>query len=390
MFKKVLSFLAILFLAASPAIAQDAGSSFSTQSPGLKFGLSSGYYYQSADITALPGDSRIVVGANAASENPGNATSIRNVGGEVTDQGWQISAEVGYYQPYDESITMGLSFEPGIMVSASTSIKLNQTAKQAVDSRIATLIETANLSSAQIATIAGSTEVFLTAPPGTALGNAIAQAFNAERARIGTNAVGTNIVALAGAGVAAGVATNIGTFVHDDMESGTQTSASAFVRALVRRSELTTMGAAANNSDELLNLAGRVDTAKAGANVVNDLFGVDATRTTRPAGVVSFDNLDDSPTLFHLTLPIYATAIFHSEELNAFVGVGTGIMFYDLGDEVNGGAVWPVLGKLGVAIPVTDKIEVSLDGRFHYAITTPSDIDSLWSFGVGAGISYFF
>ncbi|WP_462137609.1 hypothetical protein [Candidatus Mycalebacterium sp.] len=85
MFKKVLSFLAILFLAASPAIAQDSGSSFSTQSPGFKFGLSSGYYYQSADITAgLSGDTNVIVGANAVSGNLGNVASIsslNNIGG---------------------------------------------------------------------------------------------------------------------------------------------------------------------------------------------------------------------------------------------------------------------------------------------------------------------
>ncbi|WP_462137608.1 hypothetical protein [Candidatus Mycalebacterium sp.] len=302
---------------------------------------------------------------------------------------------MGYYQPYNESITVGLSFEPGIMLSASTSIKLNQaqaqtqTAKEVLDEHIATLIEAADLSGAQAANAALQSGVFPTTGTATPIGTALAETHNALRDGLTTTA-STDITILVGNNAGRNAGTQILVVLHENSDE-IATRTQAFVRALVRRPELT--GASEDTSDELLNLAARYDVAKSDANIISDLFGGDeGAIATTPQGVVSFGNSDndDSPTLFHLTLPIYATAIFHSEKLNAFAGVGTGIMFYDLGDEVNGGAAWPVLGKLGVAIPVTDKIEVSLDGRFHYAITTPSDIDSIWSFGVGAGISYFF
>ncbi len=127
----------------------------------------------------------------------------------------------------------------------------------------------------------------------------------------------------------------------------------------------------------------RVDTATSGrttaTTLIDNLFvgtGV-TTPGTPPQGSVSLTGLDDSPTLFHLNFPVYAVAKFRSPELSGHFGIGTGIMFYDVGDEVGGGATWPILFKAGFQVPITDRMSVGLDGRFHYALTTPSDVDSI-------------
>ncbi|QMU56552.1 MAG: hypothetical protein GKS04_05380 [Candidatus Mycalebacterium zealandia] len=57
---------------------------------------------------------------------------------------------------------------------------------------------------------------------------------------------------------------------------------------------------------------------------------------------------------------------------------------------MGGGATWPVFAKEGISIPVTEKSEVSLDGRFHYSLTTPRAVENIWSLSVSAGFSCFF
>ncbi len=112
--------------------------------------------------------------------------------------------------------------------------------------------------------------------------------------------------------------------------------------------------------------------------------------TATPTGAVQVSNLDKSPTLFHVTVPVYAVANFKSETVTGNLGVGTGIMFYDLGDKVNGGTSWPILVKAGLHYPFRDNMNIGGDVRFHYAIAKPSDVDSIWGIRAGVAFTYFF
>ncbi len=134
-----------------------------------------------------------------------------------------------------------------------------------------------------------------------------------------------------------------------------------------------------------------VTTIPTGRPVLASVFpSVATTATALPAGSVQVSNLDKSPTLFHITVPVYAVANFSSETLTGNLGVGTGIMFYDVGDKVNGGAAWPILVKAGLEYPLRDNMNIGGDLRFHYALTSPSGVDSIWGVRAGVKLTYFF
>ncbi len=111
--KKFIAILSVLLLAASPAMAQSMGVG---NYGGLQIDISSGYYYQSADVENL--DASIVVGTgdDAATAN------VRGVGGEVTEHGWFIAPEVAYYVPVSPSFSWGVEFEPEFMISVSSDV----------------------------------------------------------------------------------------------------------------------------------------------------------------------------------------------------------------------------------------------------------------------------
>ena len=98
----------------------------------------------------------------------------------------------------------------------------------------------------------------------------------------------------------------------------------------------------------------------------------------------------ESPTLVHITLPVYAVANMHSERFNANFGVGTGVMFYDVGNELSDGKAWPILAKTEISVPVNDRVSVGGGLRFHYSLASSGDIDSIWGIRADALVSYSF
>ncbi len=89
-----------------------------------------------------------------------------------------------------------------------------------------------------------------------------------------------------------------------------QTSANAFVDAILQSSEFTHADA---NSDDLLTLASNID-SQASLSIIDDLFAEDLSSLDTPQGDVFYQNLDTEPTLFHLTFPIYVTAFSTPKE----------------------------------------------------------------------------
>jgi len=162
----------------------------------------------------------------------------------------------------------------------------------------------------------------------------------------------------------------------------------------VSAAEMANMAAQTNASDAATAAMQAVAANAAVLNrpIVTNLFPSinNVVATPTPQGGAQVSNLDDSPTLFHATVPIYAVANFRSETATAKLGVGTGIMFYDLGDKVNGGASWPILVKAGLHYPFRDNMTIGGDIRFHYSLTSPKDVDSIWGIRAGLALTYFF
>lgn len=374
--KRFVSIVSALLLAAAPAIAAETMME-EGEYAGVRFDISSGYYYQSTDLKRLPKGAAVSVGANQS--------RITNLKGEVSEHGWFIAPRAGYYVPHSDTVTFGVEFEPEFMVSVSTDVKVTGDAKSALEGAIGSAVRNANASFAHINGASG-VPGFLTRENLEADGNAAATTVQEERSISAKRAIvtaygNTSVVAHS----TSGDDTRAAIDALDTMAR--ERFADEFVSAY--HVELSN----ASNVNQQLIFANSLDTAldtPVADRIVPSLFA--AAGTSVPSGAVSITNLDKSPTLFHVNLPVYAVAKFKSPQssVRGHVGLGTGVMFYDMGDKVDGGASWPILAKAGFEVPVRPNIRVGGDARFHYALTTPSNVDSIWGIRVGARMTYFF
>lgn len=378
--KRFVSIVSALLLAAAPAIAAETMME-EGEYAGVRFDISSGYYYQSTDLKRLPKGAAVSVGANQS--------RITNLKGEVSEHGWFIAPRAGYYVPHSDSVTFGVEFEPEFMVSVSTDVKVTGDAKSALEGAIGAEVRNSGLDFDQVN---GSSLGLLTDANLGASGATNSTPDRVKRAVDRAHEIASsNASTVMPATSAADTRAAIGNLNATEREVFAREFVSAYHSELSNAASVNEQLAFAARIDAVAerDMSGAMPAIPAN-RIINNLFA--AAGTSTPSGTVSITNLDKSPTLFHVNLPVYAVAKFKSPQssVRGHVGLGTGVMFYDMGDKVDGGASWPILAKAGFEVPVRPNIRVGGDARFHYALTTPSNVDSIWGIRVGARMTYFF
>ena len=94
----------------------------------------------------------------------------------------------------------------------------------------------------------------------------------------------------------------------------------------------------------------------------------------------------------HVILPVWFTVskIAANGKLGGHLGVGTGVMLYNLGDRsptVTDGVSWVGLAKAGFSGQFGGGIRVTWEARLHQALSKPENIDDVWGVSGTAGIT---
>ena len=94
----------------------------------------------------------------------------------------------------------------------------------------------------------------------------------------------------------------------------------------------------------------------------------------------------------HVILPVWFTVskIAANGKLGGHLGVGTGVMLYNLGDRsptVTDGVSWVGLAKAGFSGQFGGGIRVTWEARLHQALSRPENIDDVWGVSGTAGIT---
>ena len=466
-------FFGLLFAFAAPSAGarEDVEEGRATTPAGWSVGLSTGYYYQSADLTVSSGafeaDQRVV------SFNASGTQTLATIKGmttnassgyidEATESGISIASQIGYYvEGGNPEVRYGIEFEPEIMFSVSTDVKgrpgtagetvFTNSAGVAIDfndsaaaenaARVALvnhIIDTVNDLNRSEATGVNASELLHPDDNDTAGSFGWTQASrltpvtsdppNTQQQRIrhaidrvySDNAGVFTTAPITSGDNAATARTNLGLL----RTNGTDAEREAYRTGVISEhlEVLREIGVDNTRLNELLRFAlyfdqydgveegpGNDVTTFTGGAVMERIFGdhtitgqadlpvategLDSTvrEAATPPGVAKLRaTLTDNPSLVHISLPVYAVANMHSERFNANFGVGTGVMFYDVGNELSDGKAWPILAKTSINVPVNDRVSVGGGLRFHYSLISSGDIDSIWGIRADAGLTYRF
>lgn len=126
----------------------------------------------------------------------------------------------------------------------------------------------------------------------------------------------------------------------------------------------------------------------------HSLFGVDFRSSIRvePDIMVGFTDVADN-TLNHLLVPAFVQVDFPVSILpmEASVGVGTGFMVYDIGDQLDRQTYMPAIGKIAFDYVRAGGIKMGVEGRGHYVLNQPQgSVDTFWGASGVARISLLF
>ncbi len=125
-----------------------------------------------------------------------------------------------------------------------------------------------------------------------------------------------------------------------------------------------------------------------------DVFGVMVNSRVRvePEIMVGVTSSRDN-SLSHLFVPaiVEASWLMPAAPVEVSVGAGTGLLIYDLGDQIDNKKFLPVIGTLSFDYIKSPKVKMGVEGRFHYVLNNPDGpIDSLWGASGTARVSFLF
>lgn len=126
----------------------------------------------------------------------------------------------------------------------------------------------------------------------------------------------------------------------------------------------------------------------------HELFGVNFRSSFRfePDMMIGFVDASDH-TLHHLLAPAFLQVDFPLPGLpmETAVGLGSGLMVYDIGNLLDRQNYLPVIGKIAFDYIKRDGLKMGVEGRGHYVVNQPQgSVDTLWGASATARISFLF
>ncbi|WP_462137280.1 hypothetical protein [Candidatus Mycalebacterium sp.] len=126
----------------------------------------------------------------------------------------------------------------------------------------------------------------------------------------------------------------------------------------------------------------------------NNLFGLNFLSSLRfePDFMIGFVDVADH-TLNHFSAPVFVQFDFPMETtpMEFSAGVGTGLLVYDLGDQISREGFLPVIGKLSLDYVKRGGLKMGMAVKGHYVINrSEGPVSRLWGLSGVARISFVF